>query len=205
MKRRNLHILQMVIINNTNNFPSLIFSSELDNYQSQSIQFCLPISNTITSTNILVDYLQYFDIYMPFSLNDEVINIKSILKFPYLEFDLSKITNSKKSMTFKFEIENPFLIKRRFYNVRKFSLRGFKIRRLRGKIQNRDFLALNYIGSWKNINKRTTHFIILNPIDLKNLNDCYIEYNLIPIGGSLNFGLKNIEIENIDINYNNME
>lgn len=194
----------MAIINNTNNIPSLIFTSELNNYQSQSVHFCLPIHKKIEKTSTLIKYLRYFDIHMPFSSNDEVLNIKGNLKFPYLEFDISKFTNTKKVIVFELLLNNYFYKKNIWAVVRNISVRALQNRRSKNRrsengLYNRDFPLLKYIGKWKNIDKKKTQFILLNPVDLNSLNKCYLEYNLIPIGGSLNFALKNIEFQNIDI------
>lgn len=180
-------IFQMSLIKNTNNIPGLIFSSELNDYQSQFIQFCIPINKKISKVNDLIYYLNDFDISMPFSYKNEILNVPAIFNFPYLVFDFRKIKGH--FIKFQFEIEtfnsetrrNP--IRRIIGNPTKFKIHILRLR-------SSDFPKLDYFGNWPNINKRNTQFVLLNPIDLKSLNDFYKKYDILPIGGTLNFGLE---------------
>lgn len=190
-------IFQMSIIKNTNNIPGLIFSSELENYQSQNIQFCIPINKSISSLRHLIDYLYHFDIYMPFSYKNDIVNIPAIINFPYLEFDLRK--NLGINSVIKFEIEM-FNNQTRRRPIRRRTSQGitkFKIHILR--LMSSAFPKLNYLGNWPYIDKKRTQFILLNPIDLKGLNECYKKYQILPVGGTLNFGLDKFYVENKNI------
>lgn len=189
-------IFQMSLIKNTNNIPGLIFSSELNDYESQFIQFCIPIHKKISKIHDLIYYLSDFEICMPFSYKNEILNIPAIFNFPYLEFDLRKKTGH--NIKFQFEIEtfnseirrNP--IRRILGNPSKFKIHILRLR-------SSDFPKLDYFGNWSNINKRNTQFVLLNPIDLKKLNDYYRNFDILPIGGTLNFGLeKYSENKNIE-------
>lgn len=192
-------IFQMSLIKNTNNIPGLIFSSELNDYESQFIQFCIPINKKISKINNLKYYLSDFEISMPFSYKNETLNVPAIFNFPYLEFDLQKKIGH--NIKFQFEIET-FNNKTRRYPIRRILGKSskFKIHFLR--LRSSDFPKLDYFGNWPNINKRNTQFVLLNLIDLKSLNDFYKNYDILPIGGTLNFGLEKYpENKNIERGY----
>lgn len=190
-------IFQMAIIKNMNNIPGLIFSSELENYQSQFIQFCIPINKNISSLRHLIDYLNHFDIYMPFSYKDDIINIPAIINFPYLEFDLQKNLDINTVIRFEIEIFNDKTTRKPIKRRTSQGITKFKIRFFR--LMNSAFPKLNYLGNWRYIDKRRTKFILLNPIDLKSLNECYKKYEILPVGGTLNFGLDKSYNENKNI------
>lgn len=192
-------IFQMSLIKNTNNIPGLIFSSELNDYESQFIQFCIPINKKISKVNDLIYYLSGFEISMPFSYKNEILNVSAMFNFPYLEFDLRKKIGH--NIKFQFEIET-FNIETRRNPIRRIlgNPSKFKIHILR--LRSSDFPKLDYFGNWPNIHKRNTQFVLLNPIDLGSLNDFYKKYDILPIGGTLNFGLeKYSENKNIERDY----
>jgi hypothetical protein len=199
---RIITIFQMAVIKSNNDIPGLIFSSELDNYQSQFFQFCLPIHKNTLTVGQLINALGHFDIYMPFAYKNETINIKAKLSFPIIEFNLLSAIGINQTIKFEIELTNYNVNNYRTKYFRSVSIRSPKFRKLKIIFSGSTFTKLNYIGNWSGIDKKETQFILLKPSSLKSIEECYHSYNLIPIGTTLNFGLHNFKSNEIDINLN---
>lgn len=189
---KNISVFQMSLIDTSDTVNGLMFSSEIDNGYFQNIQFCIPVPRDINSFEHLSRYINNVNIYMPFSFNNDVISINAVSQFPYLIFDLQRKFGENVILKFKIELFNRHSSHVRHVRYLKSLRNSIKAMRVayNFRLTTLVFSKFNYIGKAQFINKRTTQFILLKPIDVNSLNDYYKKYDVLPVGVTLKFANK---------------
>lgn len=187
--KRLLPIYQMALVPNRRNRPEVIFSSELANEQIQEPLFCIPIDHTLNRNEELGEYLNESELYMPFSIAEETMNIEATIDFPYIYFYLEKYSTLS-SEVIRFIIELTRLDKKNVTEIydQPFVKRIFELIPQKYGFNNSDFICLNYSGNWEKIDKSKTKLLLIKPLDLLLLENIFLEKKITPVGLTPMFG-----------------
>lgn len=171
---RRIPIYQMTYGQSEDGKPGLVFTSEQEGYDSQSIYFGIPILEPI---NYWFDLIEYFDrhtFYFPFILGEKYFEIEAKVNFPELIF---AIPNNDIKITFEIDRNKfggwdffPFI--QRSYN------------------------DLKYVGKHNKLFPKNKGFLTLLPVDLYKMNELYNNNQGVFVGLTPNFG-------NFNENYGN--
>jgi hypothetical protein len=145
--------------------PGLVFTSEQQEYDSQSILFAIPLVEQFTHTFDLINDLKHAQIYFPFLLADEYLELDAVINFPDLKF-----TIPDKDIQITFAIDTDNLWEWEF----------FPFRRL--------FKGAKYVGNAQKLIVKNNGFLTLLPIDLFEMDELFNEHKGVFVGLTPNFG-----------------
>lgn len=166
-----LPIFQFVIGINSEGEEGLLFSSELEGDESQSICFAVPVPRNITHPFEVQDFLYHSNFYFPFVFdrvedNGEILELEPEVDFPELIF---RVPRFEKEIIFNFDVfPSEFEWEWRF-GRRKFSKYFPK-----------------YVGN--SLLSKSQPCVFLSTEDVFLMNDLYEQQGGVFVGLTTNFG-----------------
>ena len=159
-------IYQMSIGQNKEGVNGFVFSSELEEHDSLSIIFTIPITSPFDHPSGIEEYFYFNTFYFPFSLRDKYLELEAKVNFPDMVFE---VPNTDFQVTFEIGQND-------FYN---WPLYRFRRNRY-GKHR--------YVGNKNNLIKSNEGFITLLPVDLIEMDELYLQHRGTFVGLTPNFG-----------------
>lgn len=154
----------------------LVFPSELDDSNGQSILFTVPIIEPFTHPMDIVEYMESHTFYFPFLLNEKYIELEARGDFPDLLFN---IPETQYQIVFEIDTDN-LNTWQYFYYSRRFKLPW----------RNKSH-TIKYVGTNdKLILPKTSGFIPIAPVDLYEMDELYLEHKGIFVGLTPSFGME---------------
>lgn len=158
-------VYQISLTSHRNGASGLVFTSEQEDTWSQSILFVLPITEDVAYRSELRKLIDRQQIFFPFLLGEQYINLQAQVSFPELRF-----TVPGTDIIITFELRNNVISERfRFYD------RGF-------------FKNLKYTGKANYLMVKNFGFLNVVPLDLKAMDQVYLKYGGLFVGLTQNFG-----------------
>jgi hypothetical protein len=166
-----LPIYQFCLGNVNKTKQGLIFSNEIENNNSQSIVYSLPIIQTINHPIEFFEYIESKQFYFPFLLGNDYLELPAKIEFPDLVFTIPKT-----EFEIVFEIDLYFTYQYGFWwrpNPRKY----FSKRNI-----------LRYVGKHSKIIPSNSDFIPILPVDLFEMDELYRKHKGVFVGLTPEFG-----------------
>ncbi|MBE7171835.1 MAG: hypothetical protein INR73_14705 [Williamsia sp.] len=168
-------IYQMTYGQNSQGNTGLMFTSEQENFTSQSILFTVPIIEPFAHPIDVFNYVESYKFYFPFLLNERYMELEAKVNFPEFVFN---VPETKYQVAFEADADN-------FYNWQYYLSLVFKSPK-RPLHRN-----LKYVGNAdKLIPNKTFGFVTLAPIDLYEMDELYLEHKGVFVGLTSNFGFE---------------
>ena len=167
-------VYQMTYGQDADGNSGLVFTTEQEEYSNQSVLFVIPIVDNFPFHRPFefFDYLEELKIYFPFQLDEEYYELEGKVNLPEVVFNIPK---SDMKITFEIDSDNGS-----YWNVFPF--------------RHRRYRKLKYVGKQKHFVKSNNGFLILQPIDLYEMDELYLNRKGVFVGFTPNFGNKdNIE------------
>lgn len=159
-------IYQMTYGQDREGNTGLVFPSEQEGYDSQSILFTIPIVEPFRHSFDLLKFFDYQEFYFPFLLGEKYYDLKAKVNFPDLVFSVPE-----KSIDIVFEID------RGNFGVWEF----FPFRR-------RQYKRTKYVGKQNGLLMKTYDFMNLLPVNLYAMDELYNKHQGVFVGLTPNFG-----------------
>ncbi len=112
-----LPIFQMTFGATNNKQFGLVFSSELNEYDTQSLLFVVPLLRELHHFLDIVHYFKEYRPYFPFQINDKYLELEASIDFPELIFE---VPETDFSITFAINFYDFFPFYDRFSYVGEF-------------------------------------------------------------------------------------
>lgn len=158
-------IYQMTYGQDKEGKPGLVFTSEQEDYDSQSILFAIPIVEPFRHPFDFIDNFEHQTIYFPFLLGDKYFDLEAKMNFPELVFT---VPDKNIQITFEIGIDNMW------------GWDFFPFRR-------QPFKYTKYVGNQKLLLKNNG-FLTLLPVDLYEMDELYNKHQGVFVGLTPNFG-----------------
>lgn len=164
-------IYQMAFGQNRDGSRGLVFTSEQQDYTNQSILFTLPVLEPIHHPYDLLEYLDTQEIYFPFLLGDQYIDLVAKLNFPELVFEIPET-----DIRVIFEIDNDGMPYWPYFPTGRSSIRRMK-----------------YVGNEEKYILKNSRLLNLMPVDLYEMDELYNSHRGVFVGLTPNFGTFDLE------------
>ncbi|SRR5258706_677921 len=159
-------IYQMAYGQDNEGKPGLVFTSEQEGYDNQSILFAIPVVEPLNHPFEFIERFEHQTIYFPFLLEDKYLELKAKVNFPDLIF---AIPNKDIQITFTIDTDN-------FWGWDFFSFR----RQFKGHTK--------YVGKQNKLLLNNNGFLTLLPVDLYEMDELYNKHRGVFVGLTPNFG-----------------
>jgi len=176
MENKMLHrpVFQMVIAEQNNGAPGLIFSAELPYDYSQNIAYCIPWD--IEFSKLIYEVESKLALVLPFAKGEQVYKLGGRVSFPFVHFDLNKL-GLRETVSFRFLLQDhvPRSILSRILPFRLFGSR-------------RALLEYSYMGSSAVFTSREQSFVMIAPLLVEQLDQLYLKERIVAVGFTPMFG-----------------
>ncbi len=160
-------VYQMTLgLDRKNNTMGLMFASEVENEDNQSIIYAVPFTQPFHHPFELIEFIERNEFYFPIEIDGKYFELKAKVEFPELVFIIP-------------ETEAKISFKIRFEDFPEWPLRHYK-----------NHLRYKYVGKENKIIPKNNGFLIIQPIDLYELDEFYLKHKGIFVGMTPNFGEK---------------
>jgi len=160
-------VYQMTYGQGSDGRAGLVFTTEQEEYTNQSVLFVIPIIDAFERPPHFIDFLQDATVVFPFLLGNKYYDLEGKVNFPEVIFNIPEV---KRTITFEIDIDNIFGW--HFY-----------------PFWRREYRKIKYVGEHVNLVPRNNGFIILQPVDLYEMDELYIEHKGVFVGFTPNFGI----------------
>lgn len=144
----------------------LVFPSEQEGYDNQSILFVIPIIEPFRDPIDLIEFFDHQEFYFPFLLGEKYYDLKAKLNFPDLVFSVPEM-----NVEIVFEVDSDNYWAWDFFPFRRRANRRTK-----------------YVGKQKNWLMKNNGFLTLLPVDLYEMDELFNKHKGVFVGLTPNFG-----------------
>ena len=159
-------IYQMTYGQDNEGKPGLVFTSEQEGYDSQSILYAIPLIEPFRHPFDFIENFEHQTIYFPFLLGDKYFDLEAKVNFPDLIF-----TIPDKDIQITFEIDTDNFLGWEFFPFTRQLNRRTK-----------------YVGKQNKLLIKNSGFLSLLPVDLYEMDELYNKHQGVFVGLTPNFG-----------------